>query len=181
MDAILGYRPQSHFAIQQMDRAVLESARSAIVRYYQEFGLLETVVDVAAFGGIRALAKPFDLRHITRALVRSLVAEGLNAYWDKTCMHGPFAIKVSWRTALRNASQARRRARKSQKRQESTMLGSEETSPTSCKDFEGESLKLPIMHPASSRAMPLLWNSKRALANPAKMRKASATPENQSP
>jgi hypothetical protein len=180
MDAILGYRPQSHFAIQQMDRAVFESARSAIVRCYQEFGLLETVVDVVALGGIRTLAEPIVLRHITRALVRSLVAQGFNAYWDKTCMHGPFAIKVSWQTALCNASQAWRQARKSQKRQESTMLGSEETSPTSCKDFEGESLKSPHYAPS------IVWSDApimelKALANPAKMRKASATPENQSP
>lgn len=80
MDAILGYRPRTHFAIMQMDRSVLKSARSSIVRSYQDFGLLETILDVAALGGIRALAEPFDLKHITRALVRLLVVEGFNAF-----------------------------------------------------------------------------------------------------
>jgi hypothetical protein len=114
MDAILGYRPQSRFAIIEMDKSVLESARSATVRSYQEFGLLDTILDAAALAGMRALTEPFDLRHITRQLVRSLVAEGFNAFWDESDLHGPFAIKVSWRAALNHASQARRRARKLQ-------------------------------------------------------------------
>jgi hypothetical protein len=88
---------------------MLESARSAIVRSYQEFGLLETTLDAAALGGIRALTDPFDLGHITKQLVRSLVAKGFNAFWDQLSgLHGPYAIKVSWRAALNHASQARR-------------------------------------------------------------------------
>jgi hypothetical protein len=80
MDAILGFRPPTTFAIEQMDRAVLQSARTAIVRSFKEFGLLETILDPAALAGIRALAEPFNLRHITRALVQSLNAEGFHSY-----------------------------------------------------------------------------------------------------
>src|SRR5690242_6475836 len=108
MEAILGYRPPTTFAIEQMDRAVLESAKTAMVRCYREFGLLETILDPAALAGIRALAEPFDLRHITRALVRSLNAEGFHSYWVRSGIHGPFAVKVSWRVALKNASRAQR-------------------------------------------------------------------------
>jgi hypothetical protein len=64
MDAILGYRPLNRAAIIEMDRHVLESARSAFVRAYQEFGLLNTVLDAAALGGMRAVTHPFDLDHI---------------------------------------------------------------------------------------------------------------------
>ena len=112
MDAILGYRPPTTFAIEQMDRAVLESAKTSIVRSYREFGMLETILDPAALAGIRALAEPFNLRHITRVLVQSLNAEGFHSYWDRSGIHGPFAVKVSWRVALKNASRAQRQAKK---------------------------------------------------------------------
>jgi hypothetical protein len=74
--------------------------------------MLETILDPVALAGIRALADLFNLRHITRALVRSLNAEGFNSYWDRSGIHGPFAVKVSWRIALKNASRAQRQAKK---------------------------------------------------------------------
>jgi hypothetical protein len=104
MDAILGYRPPNRAAIVEMDRHVL-------VRAYQEFGLLNTVLDAAALGGMRALTHPFNLDHITRALVRSLVAEGFNAWWDKSGLNGRYDVKVDWRVALNSAQRAKRRAR----------------------------------------------------------------------
>jgi hypothetical protein len=113
MEAILGYRPSNWAAISEMDRYVLESARSALVRAYQEFGFLNTVLDAAALGGMRALTHPFNLDHITRALVRSLVAEGFNVWWDKNGLNGPYGVKVDWRLALNSAQRARRRDRRS--------------------------------------------------------------------
>lgn len=173
MDAILGYQPQSHFAIRRMDTAVLDSARSAIVRCYQQVGLLETILDVAALGGIRALAEPFDLCHITRALVRSLVAERFNAFWETSGINGPFAVKISWRAALHHASQARRSARKLQTnepRRESTLHETKAMSPTDGTGFKAKS-------PSPSHYAPsIVWSDApimelEALANPAKLQK----------
>jgi hypothetical protein len=182
MDAILGYRPQSRFAIIEMDKSVLESARSAIVRSYQEFDLLDTILDAAALAGMRALTEPFDLRHITRQLVRSLVAEGFNAFWDKSDLHGPYAIKVSWRAALNHVSQARRRARKL--RISTTHADMHEKgvlSPTNCTEPRAVS-------PSPSCCAPsVVWDNTEPLlglemlANPEKARVAHEASEIMSP
>jgi hypothetical protein len=95
MDAILGFRPQTRIAIVDMDRKFLESALSAIVRSHQELGALETTLDAINLGGIRCLADPFDLLHICRALVRSLIAEGFNAFRDKSNANCPYTVKIS--------------------------------------------------------------------------------------
>ena len=133
MDAILGYRPLNRMAILEMDRAVLESARVAIVRSYREFGLFETVLDAAALGGIRALTAPHDLNHIARALVRSLVAEGFNAHWDKTGLNGPYAVKVDWRVALNSAAKAKRHARRLRSKARESSHGTEGQVPAADK------------------------------------------------
>jgi hypothetical protein len=182
MDTILGYRPRSRSAIIEMDCSVLQSARSAIVRSYQEFGLLETVLDAAALGGMRALIEPHDPRHITRALVRSLVAESFDAYWDKTGMNGPYGVKVSWQTALNCATQARRRARKLRVK----------TAHTKEHDTEASSLKICATPradspPYSYRAPSIIWDDSEPLlglemlANPSKARVAHEASENTSP
>jgi hypothetical protein len=108
MDLILRHRPQYQSALLEMDKSVLKSARSAIVRTYREFRLMNAVLDAGALAGIRGLTHPFDLKHITRALVRSLIAEGFNAWWDKSGLNGPYGVKVDWRGALNSAQRARR-------------------------------------------------------------------------
>jgi hypothetical protein len=123
MDMILGHRPQSRFAILEMDKNVLDLARTAIVCCYREQGLLSTTLDIGSLAGIRALTYPFDLAHITRAVVRSLVAEGFNAHWDKTTLNGSgslYVVHVSWRVALNYAQRARRKARERQKQRVKT-------------------------------------------------------------
>lgn len=52
MDLILGYQPTDQDAITEMDRHVLESVRSAIVRCYQEQNLLSTHLDIESLAGI---------------------------------------------------------------------------------------------------------------------------------
>lgn len=113
MDLILGFQPKDQHAIMEMDRQVLESARIAIVRCYREHGLLSTHLDIGSLAGIRALTRPFNLKHITRMIVRSLLAEGFNAYWDKSETHGTrYVVYVDWRVALKCAQKARRDARR---------------------------------------------------------------------
>jgi hypothetical protein len=116
MDFILGYQPTDRDTIAEMDRHVLESARSAIVRCYREQNLLSTHLDIGSLAGIRALTRPFNMKHITRMVVRSLVAEGFDAYWDKSEKHGTqYVVFVDWRVALKCAEKARRDARQGQK------------------------------------------------------------------
>jgi hypothetical protein len=183
MDAILGYCPPTTFAIEQMDRAIVESAKTAIVRSYREFGLLETILDPAALAGIRALAEPFSLRHITRALVRSLNAEGFDSYWDRSGIHGPFAVKVSWRVALNNASRAQRQAKKLRLKEPQLTAHSharESILPTGCTCIKARS-------PSSPRYAPsMVWSDApilelEALANPNKVRHATKSLQDSSP
>jgi hypothetical protein len=183
MDAILGYRPPTTFAIEKMDRAVLQSAKTAIVRSYREFGLLETILDPAALAGIRALAEPFNLRHITRALVRSLNAEGFRSYWDRSGIHGPIAVKVSWRVALKNASRAQRQAKKLRFKEPLLAAHSHEREsilPIGCISIEAR-------FPSSPRYAPsMVWSDApifelEALANPNKVRHATESSRDSSP
>jgi hypothetical protein len=183
MDAILGYRPPTTFAIKQMDCAVLESAKTAIVRSYREFGQLETILDPAALAGIRALAEPFSLRHITRALVQSLNAEGFHSYWDRNGIHGPFAVKVSWRVALKNASWAQRQAKKLRTKEPLLTAPSHEREsilPTGCTSVEAESPTSPQYAPS------MVWSDApvlelEALANLNKVRHATKSSRDASP
>jgi hypothetical protein len=177
MDAILSYCSSTTFAIEQMDRAVLESAKTAIVRSYREFELLETILDPAA------LAEPFNLRHITRALVRFLNAEGFRSYWDRSGIHGPLAVKVSWRVALKNASRAQRHAKKLQLKESLLTAhshGRESILPTGCISIEAR-------FPSSPRYAPsMVWSDApilelEALANPNKVRHATESSRDSSP
>jgi hypothetical protein len=183
MDAILGYRPLNRAAIPglEMDRHVLESARSAIVRAYQEFGLLSTVFDAATLCGIRALTTPFDLCHITRALVQSLIAEGFNAWWDKSGLNGPYGVKVDWRVALNSAQRARRQARHLRSKAREVLHKIESPLPTADKQHE-ECYESPRYAPSvawTDDAEPILGLD--MLANPQKARVTEASPESSSP
>jgi hypothetical protein len=178
MNAILGYRPPTTFAIEQMDRAVLECAKTAIVRSYEEFELLGTILDPAALAGIRALAKPFNMSHIARALVRSLNVESFHSYWVRSGIHGPFAVKVSWRVAVKNASQAQRQAKKL--RSEEPRLTAHSHERESILPTGGTTLKAPS--PSSPRYAPkIVWSDApilelEALANHNKVRDATEPP-----
>lgn len=113
MNMILVFQPKDRSAIFDMDKRVLESVRFAIVRCYQDQGCLNTTVDIGSTAGTRALCHPFDLAHITRFGVKSLVAEGFNAYWDRTKSDGlPYIVHVDWRVALNRAQRAKREARR---------------------------------------------------------------------
>lgn len=85
--------------------------KSAIKRCYQELGFKSTNLDVATLAGLRALTQPYDLSHITRNVVRSLILEGFQAFWDKTGVHGSqYVVHIDWRAALKHARNAGRRA-----------------------------------------------------------------------
>jgi hypothetical protein len=181
MDAILGYRPLNRSAIIEMNRHVLESARSAIVRCYQEFGLLSTVLDAAALGGMRALTHPFNLGHITRALVRSLIAEGFNAWWDKGGLNGPYDVKVDWRVALNSAQRARRRARRLRSKVREVSHEVESPLPTADK-YHDDCYESPRNAPSvawTDDVEPIL--DLNMLANPEKARVAEESPDSSSP
>lgn len=114
MDVISGWKPRDKLAIVEMDRLVLESVRIAIVRAYTELGISNTILDIATLAPTRAMCKPFSLRHICRATVRSLQGEGFDAEWYKTGLLGsPYMVHVSWKRALKRASMARKETRTS--------------------------------------------------------------------
>ena len=117
MDVILDWKPKDKVAIVEMDRRVLESVRIAIVRAYTELGISYTVLDIGTLAPPRALCEPFSLRHLCRATVRSLQREGFEAHWLKMGFLGsPYMVHISWETALKRASRARKAARRSHTR-----------------------------------------------------------------
>jgi hypothetical protein len=83
MDVILGWKPKDKVAIVEMDKQVFESVRSSIVRAFTELGISHMVLNIGSLAPSRVLCKPFSLRHICRTTVRSLHAEGFEAYWYK--------------------------------------------------------------------------------------------------
>jgi hypothetical protein len=114
MDAILGFKPRDKIAIVEMDRRVLESVRIAIVRAYTELGISNTTLDIGTLAPARALCRPFSLRHVCRLVVRTLQGEGFEAEWLKSGLLGsPYMLHVSWKMALKQASRARKAARRS--------------------------------------------------------------------
>jgi hypothetical protein len=184
MDMILGHRPESRFAILEMDKNVLDLARFAIVRCYREQGLLSTTLDIGSLAGIRALTFPFDLAHITRAVVRSLVAEGFNAHWDKTTLNGNgslYVVHVSWRLALNSAQRARRRARHLRSKAREVSHEIESPLPTADKQHE-KCYESPRYAPSvawTDVVEPILGLD--MLANPQKARVTEASPGSSSP
>ena len=97
--------------ILEMDQKVSRSVRLAILRSYQNFGRLSTVLDIGSIAGLRALTRPFSLAHITRTVLRTLIAEGFHVYRDKSGAHGsPYCVHVDWRSALKCARKAGRKA-----------------------------------------------------------------------
>jgi hypothetical protein len=89
MELILGFQPKDRYAIMEMDRQVVESARCAIVRCYREYGVLSTNLDIGSLAGIRALTPPFSMKRITRVVVRALVAKGVMLIGTKEKCMGP--------------------------------------------------------------------------------------------
>jgi hypothetical protein len=87
MDIVLKYRPSTNATIEEMDRMVLNAAKTRIIRCYKEFNMHDTILDVGTLAGLRALAAPYNLKHITKALVRALSKDGFDAFWDKFEIH----------------------------------------------------------------------------------------------
>jgi hypothetical protein len=151
MDVILGWKPKDKAAIVEMDKRVLESVRSSIVRAFTELGISHTVLDIGTLAPARALCKPFSLRHICRTTVRSLHAEGFEAYWYKNGFLGsPYMLHVSWKTALKRASRARKAARRSHTRDR----GRADSVSSYCTATESDS--------ASPADSPRIWDDQSA-------------------